>query len=54
VKKETPETESLDNKGLLTLQQQRMAEQDKRVESIGASVTRTKEVAIAIGDELKE
>jgi len=52
--RESPETAGLDNQGILALQQQRMAEQERRVETIGASVMRQKEIAVTIHDELTE
>jgi regulator of vacuolar morphogenesis len=48
---EQEHTQGLDNQGLLTLQKNTMDEQDRALEALGASIGRTKEVAIAIGDE---
>ena len=48
---ETAETAGLDDQGLLSLQQRTMDDQDRALEALGATIGRTKEVAIAIGDE---
>ncbi|KAL6056930.1 Syntaxin [Balamuthia mandrillaris] len=51
---ETEETRDLDNRGLLSLQEQKMREQDKLLDMLGESVDRQKEIAIGIGQEVDE
>lgn len=48
---ETAETTGEGSDGLLTLQQRTMDDQDRALEALGSTIGRTKEVAIAIGDE---
>lgn len=52
--RETSETKGLDNEGILSLQKRKMDEQDELLDVISESVDRTKEVAIAIGDEAED
>jgi regulator of vacuolar morphogenesis len=51
--KETAETRSLDNQGLLQLQQQKMQDQDLDVDEIRKIVYRQRELGIAINQELE-
>jgi len=54
VPQETAETTDLDNGGILTLQQRKMQEQDVALDMLGNSIGRTKEIALAISDEVDE
>ena len=51
--KETSKTRALDNQGVLQLQKQMMAEQDKDVDVLAAAVRRQKELGIQIQEELE-
>ena len=50
--KETAKTRELDNTGVLQLQQQMMREQDEDVDVLTAAVTRQRELATQINEEL--
>lgn len=52
--KETTRTRALDNKGVLQLQQQMMAEQDEDVEALASAVRRQRELGEQINRELTE
>ena len=51
--KETSKTRALDNQGVLQLQKQMMAEQDKDVDVLAAAVRRQRELGIQIQEELE-
>ncbi|KIX95136.1 uncharacterized protein Z520_09052 [Fonsecaea multimorphosa CBS 102226] len=51
--KETAETRELDNQGVLQLQKQKMADQDRDVEELRRIVQRQKELGIVINQELE-
>ncbi|GLC33090.1 hypothetical protein PLESTB_000371500 [Pleodorina starrii] len=50
--RETESTAELDNRGLLGLQQQIMRQQDEELEAMEKTVTSTKHIALAIGEEV--
>ncbi|KAG2489068.1 hypothetical protein HYH03_012504 [Edaphochlamys debaryana] len=50
--RETEATAGLDNRGLLGLQQQVMANQDRQLEDMEKTVQSTKHIALAIGEEV--
>jgi len=52
--KETDETRNLDSRGVLDLQKQKMADQDKLLDILGDSVDRQKEIALSIHTEVDE
>jgi tetrahydromethanopterin S-methyltransferase subunit G len=52
--KETEETKDLDNQGILQLQKKKMNDQDALLDVLAQSISRTKEVAITIGNETDE
>jgi regulator of vacuolar morphogenesis len=51
--KETAETKELENRGILQLQKQKMADQDLDVEELLKIVARQKELGVAINNELE-
>jgi len=51
---ETEETRNLDNNGVVSLQKKKMDEQDKILDILGESIGRTKQIAVAIGNETEE
>ncbi|KAM0755168.1 hypothetical protein T439DRAFT_322220 [Meredithblackwellia eburnea MCA 4105] len=51
--RETAETRSLDNTGLLQLQDSYMATQDSKLEDLSAALRRQRELGLLIGDELR-